>query len=331
MRAPEFWSRNDAISRLALAGLAPLSNLYGATVGWRAQYAKPYRPKARVLCVGGLTAGGSGKTPVALAIANAVKARGLTPVFLSRGYGGRLRGPLRVDPGVHRAADVGDEPLLLARTAPAIVARARKDGAELADALAADVIVMDDGHQNFALEKDLSLLVVDSDTPFGNRRVLPAGPLREPVAQGLSRADAVILVGSGPAPRLDGFDGTCLRTRIEPDAHVPTARERTFAFAGIGRPEKFFDTLRAIGAEVVAVQAFADHHLYTRTEIADLKNRARSLKARLYTTEKDLVRLDPQDRADIAVLPVRVVFDDPAQVTRLLDSLMQKAIAREPT
>jgi tetraacyldisaccharide 4'-kinase len=331
MRAPEIWSRNDAVSRLALAGLAPLGGLYNASVAWRARHARPYRARAKVVCVGGLTAGGSGKTPVAMAVADAAKALGLKPVFLSRGYRGRLRGPLEVDPRIHVAEDVGDEPLLLARVAPAVIARARDEGARLADALKADVIVMDDGHQNFSIEKDLSLVVVDAEEGFGNRRVLPAGPLRENVAQGLSRADAVVVVGSGPLPRLDDFRGAILRARIEPDRSVPLAGARLVAFAGIGRPKKFFDSLERLGATIIEAKAFGDHHAYAAADLAELKARARASDARLYTTEKDFARLSAEDREGISALPVRAVFDEPAQFHTLLDSLARKAIARAPT
>jgi tetraacyldisaccharide 4'-kinase len=314
MRAPDFWSQAGWRSHI----LSPLGWLYGASVAWKALHAKPYRPKAAVICVGNLTAGGSGKTPVAIGVAGMLRARGRAPFFLARGYGGRLHGPILVGDD-NNARDVGDEPLLLHRAAPVVVARDRSAGAQLAQAHGADVIIMDDGHQNFGLEKDLSLVVVDGETGFGNGHVLPAGPLREPVRQGLARADAVIIVGDG-TPDLGGFSRPVLHARLVQDGPELPHR-RLVAFAGIGRPEKFFRALEAGGAELAATKRYADHHAYTSSEIARLKSKARSCDALLVTTEKDFVRLTPAEREGIHPVPVRAVFEEKAAVERLLDSL----------
>jgi tetraacyldisaccharide 4'-kinase len=312
MHAPDFWNRDDWRAH----ALSPLGWLYGASVAWKSLHARPRRPGAAVICVGNLTAGGSGKTPIAIAIADMLRARGRTPFFLTRGYGGRLRGPILV--GDHNTArDVGDEPLLLHRAAPVIVSSDRGAGAQLAESHGADVIIMDDGHQNFGLVKDLSLVVVDGETGFGNGYVLPAGPLREPVSQGLSRADGVIIVGEG-TPRLNGFPRPVLRAHLV-QGGLPN--KRLVAFAGIGRPEKFFHALEAAGAELAATKRYADHHAYTSSEIARLKSKARSCDALLVTTEKDFVRLTPAEREDIHAVPVRAAFDDPAAIQPLLDSL----------
>ena len=320
MRAPEFWSRDDAVSRIAAAALAPIGLLYGASVAWRSRLARPYRPTARVVCVGNLTAGGTGKTPVAIAVAKALESRGLKAVFLSRGYGGREPGPLLVDPARHDASDVGDEPLLLARHAPVIVSRDRRAGAVLADKHGAEIIVMDDGHQNFSLEKDLSFVVIDAANPFDNGRMIPAGPLREPVAQGLARADAVVALGQGK-PDLGAFGGAVLCASLQPDAGISLLRQRVLAFAGIGRPEKFFATLRTLGADLVDTRGYADHHAYSATELARLKSAALANEARLITTEKDHARMSPDEREGIDVLPVRVVFEDAAGLAGVLDRL----------
>ncbi len=318
MRAPEFWARNDFRSGLAAGLLAPASWAYGASVAWKASNSQAYRPNAKVICVGNLTVGGSGKTPIAIAVARALLVRGRHPIFLSRGYGGRLRGPVVVARD-SIAADVGDEALLLAAAAPVVVARDRAAGARLAIERGADTIVMDDGHQNFTLAKDISLVVVDGDSGFGNGRVLPAGPLREPVAQGLARADAVIVIGEGNPP-LQKFPGPVLRAVLT-HVNVPDlARKRVVAFAGIGQPEKFFRSLRAFGADIVDAKRFGDHHPYTSAEIARLKAKARSAGAMLVTTEKDFVRLTQVEREDIHVLPVRAAFQDVAAFERLLDS-----------
>lgn len=320
MRAPDFWDKHDRLSRLAVAALSPIGALYGATVRWKSCNSKPYRAPIPVVCVGNLTAGGSGKTPVAAAIADAIIARGKNPFFLTRGYGGQLKGPLVVGKG-HNAQDVGDEPLILSRIAVTVVSRDRRQGAKLAAERGADVIVMDDGHQNFALAKDLSIVVVDAETGFGNGHVLPAGPLREPVEQGLDRADAVVLMGSGNPP-LDGFKGPVLRATVEPATHENWKGRRVFAFAGIGRPEKFFRSVTAQGADVVGVLAFPDHHPYTQNELALLKSKARGENAQLVTTEKDFVRLAVTDREDIAMLPIRAAITPMAELDRLLDSLL---------
>jgi tetraacyldisaccharide 4'-kinase len=303
MRAPEFWQHRGPLALL----LAPLGLLYGASVALNARSAAPYRAKARVICVGNLTAGGSGKTPVAMAVAQKLAARGKKVFFLTRGYGGTGAGPLLVTN--QTAAQVGDEALLLARIAPTLIARNRADGARLADASGADVIVMDDGHQNFSLAKDISLVVVDG---FGNGLMIPAGPLRETVRGGLARADAVVTFGGDT---LKDFCGPVLTARLEADG-ASFAGKRVFAFAGIGRPEKFVNSLTAAGAIVTGTQFFGDHHPYSPAEITALTRQAKD--AILITTEKDLVRLSPQERQRVAVLTVRAEFEDPALLDRLL-------------
>jgi tetraacyldisaccharide 4'-kinase len=317
MRRPDFWDGDDLFARLAVAALTPLGSLYGATVRWKAKNAA-FRAPVPVICVGNLTAGGTGKTPIAIALAEALLARGKKPFFLTRGYGGTQRGPLLVEG--QSAADVGDEPLLLAAAAPAIVSRDRPAGARLAVARGADVIVMDDGHQNFSLAKDLSLVVVDGERGFGNGRVLPAGPLREPVAQGLARADAVIVMGSGD-PVLAGFAGPILQARVEHRGSENWQGSRVVAFAGIGRPEKFFRTLRGLGADLVDAVPFDDHHPYTPEDLDRLKSLARREDAKLVTTEKDHVRLPSADRLEIAAIAVHAVIEPLAALDGLLDRL----------
>lgn len=298
--------------------LVPIGWVYGATVAWKAKHAAPFRPRAKVICVGNLTVGGTGKTPVAGLIASTLAAKGLRVFILSRGYGGRAHKATLVDPEQDAAADVGDEALILAHHAPVIVARDRREGAEMADRHKADVIVMDDGYQNFGLAKDLSLVVVDAETGFGNGRILPAGPLRESVVAGLTRADAVILVGDGD-PNLRGFKRPVLRTRIVAQALPQLVGKRVVAFAGIGRPEKFFQSVRDSGAEIVHAQPFGDHHVYAASEIARLVSRARAAQAELITTEKDFVRLTPIEREGILTLPVQAEFHDIAALRDLLD------------
>jgi tetraacyldisaccharide 4'-kinase len=311
MRAPEFWRKRGAVAQ----ALAPLGALYGASVAFKARIAAPFDPGLPVICVGNLTAGGSGKTPIAIAMADMLRIRGHKPYFLTRGYGGSEQGPALASRG-HSAAVMGDEALLLARAAPTIVARDRAAGARLAKDKGATVLVMDDGHQNFSLRKSLSLVVVDAQAGFGNGFQIPAGPLREPVRQGLARADAVILVGDG-APDLQGFRGPVLRAQLAADGGS-FAGKPVFAFAGIGRPEKFVAALEQAGAHVIGSCFFADHHPYTEDEILELKAVAGDIM--LVTTEKDFVRLSTKSREGIKVLKVTAVFDDAGAIGRLLDS-----------
>jgi tetraacyldisaccharide 4'-kinase len=324
MRAPDFWSQNNGPARLAAATLLPLGWIYGAVTDWKRTHTLSYRARAKVICVGNLTAGGSGKTPIVAAIVGILKARGHHAAILSRGYGGRLRGAALVNPRMHSAADVGDEPLLLAAFAPVIVSRNRRSGAVLADTEGADVVVMDDGYQNFTLEKDLSIVVVDAEKGFGNGHVLPAGPLRESILGGLARADAVVLVGSGTPP-LPGFSGPVVRARIVPCDGGRLAGRRVMAFAGIGRPEKFFDTLRALGVDLAEVREFADHHMFNAVEIAQLKAKAKDKNAMLVTTEKDFMRLAPGDREGIEFLRIEAEFESRKTIEEILSKIIPPA------
>lgn len=317
MRAPDFWERNGISAKLICAALAPLSFAYAASVRIKARRAKPYRAHIPVICIGNISAGGTGKTPIAIAVADAVIARGKNPFFLTRGYGGRAQGPLVVTKE-HTAVDVGDEPLLLARKATTIVSRDRRLGAMLAEDRGADVVIMDDGHQNFSLHKDLNLIVVDGEKGFGNHRVLPCGPLREPAVEGLARADAVILSGNGD-PDLPGYSGPVMRALVSPSDGSKWQGRPVLAFAGIGRPEKFFRTLNDLGAALTECVSFGDHHNYSAAEIAALKARAQG--AQLVTTEKDYVRLSVTERDGIAYLPITAAIAPHAPLDQLLDSL----------
>lgn len=316
MMATGFWRKDGLLPAL----LSPAARCFAAG-GWiRRRIVAPRSVAAPVICVGNLVAGGAGKTPVAAALAERLLAHGKAPHFLSRGYGGRERGPLRVDPARHTAADVGDEPLLLARTAPAWIARDRAAGAEAAVRAGAGVVVMDDGFQNHRLRKDLSLLVVDGGYGFGNGRVMPAGPLREPLAAGLARADAVVLMEPdecGVAAMLPA-SLPILRASLQPIAPASLAGRRVLAFAGIARPEKFFATLEAMGCRIAGQRAFPDHHPYGEREIAALIAEARRADAIPVTTEKDAVRLPATLRSGIETLPVAVRWRDEGALDLLL-------------
>jgi tetraacyldisaccharide 4'-kinase len=320
MRAPSFWDKGG----LAPALLAPAACLYDLAGRIERRAAKPERVKAAVVCVGNLVAGGAGKTPVAMSIAQRLTAMNRHPHVLTRGYGGRSAGPLRVDRTRHTAEDVGDEPLLLARIAPTWVARARVKGAQLAVDLGADVIVMDDGLQNASLVKDLSLVVVDGGYGFGNGRVMPAGPLRETIDAGLARCDAVVLVGTDArgVERTVAGRKPMLRARLRSTIGTEDISGRdVLAFAGIGRPQKFFDTLEEIGARVVGAESFADHHAYTADEVMALVEAASLREAIVVTTEKDAVRLPPEARLMVKVLAVELEWEAPGEIDALLARL----------
>lgn len=323
MQAPGFWQRDGVLPRL----LAPLADRVAAITAQRLAATAGFNPGCPVVCIGNLTVGGQGKTPTVLAVAARVQAAGRQVFCLTRGYGGALPGPVWVDPAQHTAAEVGDEPLLLAALAPTIMAKDRALGAKAARAAGAQVIVMDDGFQNPAVRKNLSLIVVDGATGFGNGRVLPAGPLREPIAAGLARAQAVVCVG----PDRVGVEQLLppglplLKASLQPTPE-DAARwrgQRLLAFAGIGRPEKFFETLEALGAEMVGTRAFADHRPYRATDLAALRAEAARTGAALVTTAKDWARLQHTDRAGIAVLPVRLVFETPDALDALLVPLLE--------
>jgi tetraacyldisaccharide 4'-kinase len=316
MREPAFWWKPG---RGFL--LSPFSVVYG-TVAWLRMRSRGRSAGVPVICLGNLTVGGGGKTPTALAAARILLAAHTRPSFLSRGYGGRLGGPVLVNPSEHSAADVGDEPLLLARLAPTIVARDRVAGAEAARTNGASVIVMDDGFQNPSLKKDLAIIVVDGRRGIGNRHMIPAGPLRAPLRAQLKRAHALLVVGpaDGAAPviklavrhRLAVFHG-----RLEPDRQTLAALSgrKVLAFAGIADPEKFFATLADAGVVVAERRSFADHHRYTAIEARMLMARADDKNLVLITTEKDHVRLTGNPKlAELAartlVLPVRLVIEE---------------------
>jgi tetraacyldisaccharide 4'-kinase len=326
MREPAFWWHQPGI---AAALLSPFAAVYGAIAANRLRRAGA-RVGVPVVCIGNLTVGGAGKTPMALTVGRLLKAEGKVPMFLTRGYGGQLHGPLRVDPARHRAIEVGDEPLLLARTAPAFIARDRRQGAQAAVAAGAGIIAMDDGFQNPSLHKDFSVLMVDAHRGVGNGCRLPAGPLRAAVDAQLDRADALVVVGQGlrgnviaAAARRHGVP--VLAGRFEPDRDVAAALARgpVLAFAGIGDPEKFFTTLAEAGIAVAGRRGFPDHHRYRATEAGALCREADRAHLTLVTTEKDLVRIggDPH-LAELAMraraLPVTLKLAEPEAFLRLL-------------
>ncbi|QWG17617.1 tetraacyldisaccharide 4'-kinase [Bradyrhizobium sediminis] len=326
MREPAFWHRPPSwTSRF----LMPLGALYGAVTARRMQR-QGFDAGIPVLCVGNYHLGGAGKTPTVLALAELLRDLGETPVVLSRGYGGKLRGPIMVDAQRHAAADVGDEPLMLARTVPVAVARDRIGGVALARSQGASVILMDDGFQNPAIVKDASLIVIDGSRGLGNACVFPAGPLRAPLDRQLDRTDALIVIGNGAAAKAVAA-AVAARGRPVLSAHLKASDaavaalvgKRVLAFAGIGDPARFFRTLRANRIEVVAERAFADHHPFSIGEIETLIAEARRDGLTLVTTEKDLARLRsgeglPSWAEDIVPFAVTLEFDDAAGLRKFV-------------
>jgi tetraacyldisaccharide 4'-kinase len=319
--------------------LSPLAAIYGAVAAHRLQR-EGFDAGIPVFCVGNYHVGGAGKTPTVLALVKLLRDLGETPVVLSRGYGGRLRGPVMVEPGRHLAVDVGDEPLMLARTVPVAVARERLDGLALAKSQGATVIVMDDGFQNPAIAKDASLIVIDAHRGLGNSCVFPAGPLRAPLPPQIERTDALIVVGEGSAAeavaaKIAARDKPVLTAQLKADdAALSSLRgQRVLAFAGIGDPERFFRTLRSNGVEVVGQRAFADHHPFTQGEVEALVAEAKRDALKLVTTEKDLARLGvggelPPWAQGIVAFPVKLEFDSAIKLRRFVSERLFRA--RDP-
>jgi tetraacyldisaccharide 4'-kinase len=333
MREPAFWYRPPSwTSRL----LTPLGALYGLVAGQRLQR-RGFDAGIPVLCVGNYHVGGAGKTPTVLALAEVLRDLGEIPVVLSRGYGGRLRGPIQVDPARHVADDVGDEPLMMAGSVAVVVARDRVAGVALARSQRASVILMDDGFQNPSIAKDASLIVIDSDRGLGNGFVFPAGPLRAPLKPQLARTDALIVVGAGAASDAVSeaaatHEALVLSAHLEPNAASLAALKgkRVFAFAGIGDPQRFFRTLRGAGIDVVRERSFADHHRFSDAEIENLMADAKADGLTLVTTEKDFARLRggsemPALVRDIVPFKVALEFADVADLRKFLSDRLFKA------
>ncbi|WP_176440798.1 tetraacyldisaccharide 4'-kinase [Oceanicola sp. 22II-s10i] len=323
MQAPRFWYRPPG---LAARLLSPLGLIYAGATARRLARGVRFDPGVPVICVGNLTAGGTGKTPTVIALVERLRDRGVTAHVLTRGHGGTAEGPLRVDERRHGAAETGDEALLLSAFAPTWVAKDRAEGARAAVAAGAGALILDDGFQDPALAVSLGIVVADAERGFGNEFCIPAGPLREPVATGLRRADLLLTVGAVEAQ--DRFTAWTdptpprIRAALEPLQTGMDWRDTPyFAFAGIGAPEKFFATLRGLGARLVHSEALSDHQPLTQALLTRLANDARAHGAQLVTTEKDAVRLPPAWRQQVVTLPVRLVFTEAAALDAALDRL----------
>lgn len=333
MHEPAFWYRPPSwLSRL----LAPAASVYGR-IALRRLDREGERAGIPVLCVGNYHVGGAGKTPTVIALMELLREMGETPVIVSRGYGGRLRGPVAVDAKRHTAADVGDEPLMMAARLPVVVARDRAAGARFARRHGASVVVLDDGFQNPSLHKDASLIVIDGHRGIGNGCVFPAGPLRAPLLPQMERTDALIVIGNGTAAdavmtEIASHGGKVWRAYLAPieAALAPLRNRRVLAFAGIGDPQRFFATLRDNGIDVVETRAFADHHPYVESEISNLLNIAMQRALIVVTTEKDMARLRSNQALaslaeQIATFPVTLGFSDEDGVKAFLGRRLSDA------
>ncbi|WP_169568581.1 tetraacyldisaccharide 4'-kinase [Sneathiella limimaris] len=325
MKAPKFWNSNR--NSIWPVVLSPLSFIYGFASRVRFTGKRSKKVSVPVICIGNVVAGGAGKTPVAMAVAEYLKQIGWKVHFLSRGYGGSLAGPERVVLDVHTADQVGDEPLLLATVAPTWISRDRVIGAEAAIEAGAEIIVMDDGMQNPLLEKDITVLVLDGGYGLGNGWLMPSGPLRERFSEALKKADFAVWVEGDLEQPLDVGTLPLFKARVVPhELQSELVGEKVIAFAGIGRPEKFFRSLRQAGAELVETVEFADHHAYSQEDIMNLVERAALHNAALVTTRKDYVRLSPEARMMTTVFDIDLVFESPALLQKLL---LEKLGSRE--
>lgn len=318
--APKFWFKTSPDWRAYL--LFPLSFLYSMITGLRQLISPPFKSKLPVICVGNFTMGGAGKTPATLSIYQLLVELNLNPCILSRGYGGKALGPLLVDKTITSASIVGDEPYMMAQYAPVVISKNRKLGAQHIEKLGYDCIIMDDGFQNPSISKDLSICVVDTGSPIGNGCVFPAGPLREPLARAQKRCNGIVYIGSESinifehSPRLPQFV-----SRIIP-SKANTLPKQVLAFAGIGRPDKFYDTLKSMNVSVVAAHNFPDHHPYSKEDLENLKLRAESLGVEMVTTEKDWVKLPEEWQKFIHHLPISLSWENIDELKLLLQKGM---------
>jgi len=323
MKAPEFWNHKSGRESAPVIRtiLSPIGWLYGKFVSKSINNSIEYDSGVPVICVGNATLGGTGKTPVTIYILKSLRRLGLNAVGLTRGYGGQEKGPILLN-DKHTSIDVGDEPLLLAEHAPVWVSAGRDDGAKAAVSNGASIIIMDDGHQNQLLKKSLSLLVVDAEIGFGNGKIFPAGPLRENLNESLKRSDAIILMKPNKDYKPDSFllrqlrDKVLIHAYLKPTSILP--KGKLYAFSGIGRPNKFFDSLRNYGGNIIEAISYSNHYQYKDIDIENLFVLASEYGASLITTEKDYVRLPKGYRKGVHKWPVSVHFEDELTLRRLL-------------
>ena len=330
MREPAFWREKNPRTRAAAPVtrllLTPIAAIYAWAGARRIKKTLAFDCERPVVCIGNLTVGGVGKTPLTRFLRERIQKHfGVRVATLSRGYGGSHSGPLKVEEASHSAREVGDEPLMMAYSGESWIGRDRVAAAQAMSSAGVDVIIMDDGFQNPSLKKDLSIIVLDAIDPFGNGFVFPKGPLREPVAEGLKRADLIVLMGDGETPsEIKDAPIPIIRARTIPRA--APAPGRYVAFAGIGNPLKFFDTLGTYkDVELSETVPYADHHPYSQSDIEFLRTLASERSARLITTEKDYVRMAPDQREGVLAFPVLAEIPEPDDL-EVLDAALASAL-----
>jgi len=323
MKTPKFWYRKTGPRALMLT---PFGQIYRTAGLLRHAFIKPYKASVPIICVGNIVAGGAGKTPTAMTLARLLIQKGGHPVFVTRGYGGNEKGPLRVDLKQHTSRDVGDESILLAQIAPCFIGRNRAAAIQLAEVEKPTHIILDDGLQNPKVAPDVNLLVVDGAVGFGNRLLIPAGPLRETLHDVFSRIAAIVMIG----PDVQRV-ATCLgKPVLQAHLHPLLAGDLTkgtavLAFAGIGRPTKFYESCREAGLNVVETCDFADHYIFTEEDLQALAATAQKKELKLVTTTKDWVRLPDPFRRDVGILDVQLVFENEPEALRIIQSLPEEA------
>ncbi len=330
LKTPSFWYRSGGTPSLREKILSPFSFLYRIGYEIHQHSVTPETLEIPVICIGNINAGGTGKTPAAIALMEVIRKNNLAvkPFFLLRGYGGGERGPLLVDTSKHNSWNTGDEALILAARAPTVIAVDRVKGAQLAERHHADMVVMDDGLQNPGIHKNIKVVVINGEMGFGNGKMLPAGPLREPLHKGLARADLFILIGEdarGVAASLPAGK-PLIRAHMEPDLPVPLDKNKKYlAFAGLGYPEKFFSFARdKLVLDVVKTISFPDHYPYNESDILNLRARAQEWNAELLTTKKDLLRLPADARSDIHTADVRLAWENEAALADFLKTRLSR-------
>jgi tetraacyldisaccharide 4'-kinase len=312
VKTPFFWYQSKGFYSTILS---PLSWLYEKGAKIHRTWSKPQKFSVPLLSVGNITSGGAGKTPTAIALGDLLQKKGFKIHFVTRGYGGKIAGPLKVDPSVHQASMVGDEPLLLAQKAPTWVAKDRRQGVQKAIEDGAEVIILDDAHQTHRLFKDVSFVVVDLMQGFGNECVIPAGPLRENLEDGLERADAFIGIGEKVDNKLSGKLVFRAKSIFQP---VSFPSNRIIAFCGLGFPQKFYKSLEKEGLTLLATESFPDHYVYKEKDLIDLQFLAKKHQAILVTTRKDWVKIPPSWHPNIYVLDLEIQFEDLERVFRFI-------------
>ncbi len=312
MKTPSYWQNKNIVSSL----LTPIGLCYGVLTALRLKFKKGFKSPVPVICVGNITAGGVGKTPVSIALSQILKSQGKNPFFISRGYGGKLNGVL-VDLNKHTPDQVGDEPLMLAAVAPTVIAHDRGIAAQIAVQNGADVLIMDDGFQNPTLQKDVSFLVFNGELGIGNGKIIPAGPLRESLQAGLKRADAVIFIGKDKNSLLPKLHKPVFRADIieEKPQHAET---KVIAFAGIGYPQKFYHSLEKCGLTIANAYSFPDHHFYTKAELKNIIKKASKKNVPIYTTSKDFVKIPSSLKKHFNVLNIKAEFDNLGGILKFL-------------